>query len=243
MKGENNMPEKMKIDGLESSVKRTIIVDLPDNSKTSKVKEEFTTEKKVSKVVRGKVVERKKSLGKKFAETVMGDEGSDLNSVVSYVVRDIILPNVKSLIFDVIIGSTEMKLFGTTSGRRNRGSSSTNRGGSSGKTYTSYNSMSSSRDNDRDADRKAQSDRNRARHNFDDIVLESRGDAEEVLDKLRELTFSEYGAASVGDLYELIGITSSFADNNYGWTNLRSARAVKVRDGFILDLPKTQVLD
>ena len=49
-----------------------------------------------------------------------------------------------------------------------------------------------------------------------------------------------YGIASVADLYDLAGITCrSYTANKYGWTDIRSAKVVRIRDGYILELPRT----
>ena len=92
--------------------------------------------------------------------------------------------------------------------------------------------------NDRDRDKPRQvSKRNRARHNFDDIILESRGEAEEVLSHLVDLT-EDYGMASVADLYDLVGVTSNFTDNKYGWTNVADGYIDRTRDGYCIRLPR-----
>ena len=38
-------------------------------------------------------------------------------------------------------------------------------------------------------------------------------------------------------------LTSPYTSNKYGWTNIRSAEAVRVRDGYILKLPKAMPID
>jgi len=49
---------------------------------------------------------------------------------------------------------------------------------------------------------------------------------------------------SVADLYELVGIQGSYTDNKYGWTkNIRNASVVRVRDGYLLKLPKALPFD
>ena len=78
--------------------------------------------------------------------------------------------------------------------------------------------------------------------NFDDIILETRWEAEEVLSHMIDL-IENYGVASVADLYELVGITGSFTDNKYGWTNLSSATVSRVRDGYLINLPNAQPID
>lgn len=82
----------------------------------------------------------------------------------------------------------------------------------------------------------------KSRMDFREIVFESRGDAEEVLSGLSDL-IKEYKQASVADLYDLCNITSSFADNKYGWEDLTSSSVKRVTDGYVLDLPRATVLD
>ena len=47
-----------------------------------------------------------------------------------------------------------------------------------------------------------------------------------------------YGQVSVADLYDLVGKTCEHTDNKYGWTNIRNAEPVRVRDGYLLKMPK-----
>ena len=51
-----------------------------------------------------------------------------------------------------------------------------------------------------------------------------------------------YGAVSVADFYEMVGITGEYTDNNYGWTDLRSAYVSRTRDGFIIRFPPSIAL-
>lgn len=203
-----------------------IKMDFPSNSHKSKEKMIKKPEKKVEKITSGKVIKQKKSLGRKFAETFLGE---NIESVSSYIIYDVIIPAAKNMIFDTVNNGIEMLLFGQIRGSRTRRDR--------GRSYVSYSSYYKDRDRDRQI-----SLRNRARHNFDDIILESRGEAEEVLSHLVEL-IDVYGMASVADLYDLVGVTSNFTDNRYGWDNLSSARVVPVRGGYLLELPRPIVLD
>ena len=74
------------------------------------------------------------------------------------------------------------------------------------------------------------------------MVLETRGEAEDVLSRMDEL-IDTYGVVSVADLYDLVGISCNYTDNKYGWTNLRNAEPVRVRDGYMLKLPKALPID
>ena len=75
------------------------------------------------------------------------------------------------------------------------------------------------------------------RYSMLDITLDNRGEAEAVIHQLKDM-LAEYGEVSVGDLYDIVGISNDFTDYKYGWVNLESAKAVRVRDGYFLDLPK-----
>ena len=52
-----------------------------------------------------------------------------------------------------------------------------------------------------------------------------------------------YGTVSVADLYDLVGISGNYTDNKYGWTNIRNAEPIRVRDGYMLKLPKALPLN
>ena len=74
-------------------------------------------------------------------------------------------------------------------------------------------------------------------YNYDDVILDSRGDAEEVLDRLNEI-IDQYQIASVADFYELVGVSGTYTDNRYGWTNLSGACVERTRDGYQIRLPR-----
>lgn len=220
----------MEVD-LGSEGRKTVKMDYPSNTRAKKETTE-KEERRVEKVISGHVVKRKKSLGKKFFETFIGE---DIDTVSSYIIHDVLVPAAKSTISDMVQSGIEMLLFGEKKGSRTR------RDG--GRSYVSYNSYSSSyRRDDRRDDRRDVSSRNRARHNFDEIVLDSRGEAEEVLSCLVDLVI-DYGEATVADLYDLVGVTGNFTDNKYGWRDLSSASVSRVRDGYLLNLPKVKLLD
>jgi len=109
-----------------------------------------------------------------------------------------------------------------------------------GGSYVSYDRYSS---RDRRDDSRSLSRRARATHNFDEIILDKRVEAEEVINQLFEIV-SKYEQASVADLYNLVGISGQFTDENYGWTDLRGAGVTRLtRGGYLLDLPRPEPLD
>ena len=85
------------------------------------------------------------------------------------------------------------------------------------------------------------SSRARRMHDFEELVFDSRLEAESVLERMRDI-IEQYEMASVADLYSLAGVSSNYVDNNWGWRNLAQARTRQVREGFLLELPRAEEL-
>lgn len=175
--------------------------------------------KKVEKVVHGKVRTKPKSGISKISEIFISEDAAN---VKSYIVMDVLVPAVKKAISDIVREGIDMILYGESRGSK----SSTN------SSYVSYRDYFRSDDRDR-----FRESRSRTGYNHDDIVLETRGEAEEVLSRMDEL-IDTYGVVSVADMYDLIGKSCEYTDNKYGWTNIRNAEPIRVRDGYMLKLPK-----
>lgn len=179
--------------------------------------------KKIDKVTRGPVKTKKKNEIQKLADVFISE---DIENVRSYILMDVLVPAMKKAVSDIVTNGIDMILYGEA-GRNKRGTSA------SKVSYRSY--------YDRERDRRGT--RNRTVYDYDDIILDSKGEAEEVLSRMDEM-IDRYGVASVGDLYDLVGIDGSYTDNKYGWTDIRSARSVRVRDGgYLLKLPKPLPID
>ena len=177
-------------------------------------------DKKLEKVVSGGTKTRKKSEVKKIANIFVPE---DVENVKSYILIDVIVPGIKNAIADAV----SIMLFGEAGrlgGRNNKGSRAS---------YQRY--YDDRRDDRRDYGRP----RAVSGFDYDDIVFDTRGDADLVLDQM-ESAINQYSLVSVADLYDLAGITCrSYTANKYGWTDLRGAKVVRVRDGYILELPRT----
>ena len=189
------------------------------NSHLSKSKEKATEVKKekLEKVVKGKVKTKKKNT---FLSLFLSEDVTDIKS---YIVNEVLIPTTKRAISDIVTNGIDMLLGFDTKKR-----SKTN---ASRVSYREY--------YDRD-DRSRDRDRSRPRttgYNYDDIILETISEAETVLDKLDEI-LEVYGLVSVADLYDIVGITGNYTDNKYGWTDLRNASYSRVRDGYILKMPR-----
>ena len=179
---------------------------------------ELVEKKKIEKVVKGKVKTKPKSGITKFTEVFISEDAAN---VKSYIVMDVLIPAIKKAISDIVRNGIDMILYGDS------------KRGSSNSAYISYRDYSR-RDDDRDRFRDS---RSRPGYNHADIILETRGEAEEVLTRMDEL-IETYGVVSVADLYDLIGKTCEYTDNKYGWTNIRNAEPIRVYNGYMLKLPK-----
>jgi hypothetical protein len=207
--------DEMKVD-TGGGRQKTVRVNYPSNSLGSKTVEE----KKVEKVIEGTVTTRKRGLRGKFSEAFLSEDSS---SVGSYVILEVLVPAAKNMLSDAVSQGIERILFGDA--RPRQPNSRTN--------HTSY----STRYNDRPP-RQPLNRQARANHDFREIIIETRADAEDVLERMRDL-INSYNMATVADLYDLVGLTGDYTDDRWGWDDLRSAGVRAIRGGFILILPKT----
>jgi len=188
-------------------------MEYQSNSHKSKESNERKDEpKKIEKVVTGQVKTKKKN---GMSKLVSGFVSDDAQNIKSYLVKDVVVPTIKKTITDIV----DMILYG---GKHKSGRTPAAR-----VSYRSY----------WDEPRERREPIAVQAYNYDDVILESRGDAEEVLDKLNEI-IDQYQIASVADLYDLVGISGNYTDNRYGWTNLANAYVDRTRDGYQLKLPR-----
>lgn len=195
------------------------------NSHKSKANGPTIEKKEVKKVVKGTVKTKKKKSTSKFADIFISEDAAN---VKSYVLMDVLVPAVKKAISDIVTDGIDMILYGETGRTKKRSGSAS---------YVSYRNYS---DRDRRDDKHYES--RRQSYSNDDIILETRGEAEEVLSVMNEL-LDNYGIVSVADLNELVGVSGYYTDNRYGWTSIRNAEVVRVRDGYWLKMPKARPID
>lgn len=189
--------------------------NLPDNSHKgrSEVKPSAIPEgKRAEKVVRGKVRTQKNNT-RKFTDVFIAE---DMANIKSYILYDVLVPIVKKGFYDLIVNSLDMTFFG---GRGGSGKRST----AERVSFRDYNGVSRKDDRDRVS-------RTTSGYSYDDIILETRGEAEAVLARMDEI-MEEYQIVRVADLYDLVGVTGEHTDNKYGWTNIRNAEIERLRDG------------
>lgn len=194
----------------------------PNSHKAKAEQKEKPVEKKkeIKKVIKGTVKTKKKSVLKDIFIS------EDANNVKSYVLMDVLVPAIKKAISDIVTDGIDMILYGETGRNRKRSNGS----------KVSYRSYYERKD---DRDRRSSRDRDSRRsHDYDNVIVDTRLEALEVIEAMEDI-IEEYGNVSVSDFYELVGIeTDNFAYNKFGWTDLRNAEAVRVRDGYLIKLPR-----
>lgn len=196
------------------------------NSRLSKEREaESAKPKKANKVVSGNVKTRTNK-SRKFLGTFVA---SDANSVWETIFMDVLVPSLKKLVSEGITTAADLFIYGE----------SRDRGRTKSGSKVSYRSYYDDRYGDkRDGRRRPVS----TRFDYDDLVFESRGEAEMVLDHMRG-SIADYNLVTVGDMYDFAGVTAPYTAHNYGWTSIRSAEVKRVHDGYIIELPKAMAID
>lgn len=185
-------------------------------------------EKKMDKVVSGPVKTRKND-ARKFAGIFISE---DADTVKSYLFMDVFVPALKKLVSDVVRDGIDMLLYGRVQNHKG--------GGANRIQYSKYYTNSDGR-----GDRFASSGSNsNSRFNYDDLAFTTRGDAEVVLQRMREAVH-EYRLISVADMYDLAGYAAPYTSARYGWTEsaLEHAEVIHTRDGYVIKLPKASAFD
>lgn len=179
--------------------------------------------KKIQKVVNSKPKTRKNE-GRNLMNIFISE---DAGNVKSHIFMDILVPAVKKAISDIVRDGIDMILYGETGSRKNNSGSRVS--------YRSY------YDDKREGRRETES-RARGRFDYDDIIFDSRGEAEAVLKQMKDVIVN-YDWVTVADMYDMADITAPYTGNKYGWSNLRGAEVLRVRDGYIIKLPKANPID
>lgn len=201
---------------------------MPNSHKSKKEQKEPAAlpERKVGKVITGSAKPKKKGEMQKFADVFISE---DVGNVKSYILMEVLVPAIKKAISDIVTNGIDMILYGEAG--RTRKNSSVSKV-SYGKYY-----------GEAERKREYRPSGSRSGYDYDDIIFETRGDAESVLDAMNEI-ISQYGVVSVGDLYDLADVsTDNYATNKYGWTDISGCKPVRVRDGYILKLPRAMPIN
>lgn len=193
-------------------------------SNSHKYKEEqnaLAERQKIQKAVKGKVKVKKKKGFNKIAGDIIS---ADAKNIKSYVLMDVLIPSLKKAISDIVTNGIDMILYGESKPKKGTRSN-----------YVSYDRFASDR---RYTER--QSSSTRVRYSIDDIIFESKRDADEVIIGMEQI-IDQYGIVRVADLYDLVGMTGDYTDNKYGWDDIRTADIARTRDGdYVLRMPRAK---
>lgn len=185
--------------------------DLKPNS--DKYREE--RRKELVPVVSGKTKKNEKSEIQKFGEALIPE---DRETVKSYIIYKVLVPFFKRALVDGL----NVLLYGEGAPK------SSDRIGEKVSYRNRYNP---------DQDRPRQSVQ-RGIRDYDQILFDERGDAEVVLEAMNDV-IERYQTVSVADMYELAEYPfDNYTLNNYGWSDISSAKIMPVRDGYIIKLPR-----
>lgn len=154
----------------------------------------------------------------------------DISNVKNYIFMDVIVPAVKKAIYDVVTNGIDMFLYGGSG--KGKSNSTTSK--------VSYRNYYERKDNG--GYRQSEPNANRNALDYEDIVFDNRGEAEAAKQQMMDL-IDRYGMVTVSDLYEMANQTAPYTAQKYGWMDVRSAETQRVRDGYILKLPRAVPID
>lgn len=184
--------------------------------------EQKTTERRAAKVVTGGVKTKKKSEVRKLTDVFVSE---DVSNVKSYILMDVLVPAIKKAVSDIVTNGIDMLLYGEARGAKKCAGD-----------YVSYRNYSDPRRDDR------RETRARSGFDYDDIIFDTRVDAEAVREQMDDM-IDRYGVVTVADMYDSVQLTAPYTANKYGWTNIRNADIVRVRDGYVIKLPRAMPID
>lgn len=194
----------------------TVIPDYPSNADHPTRK---TQKPKMEQVTTGKVTTAKPS-----ATHVLKD-------ILLPVVADAMIPTLKDALVSIVTDSINVIVYGDSGSSAPRTTASSISYG-----RTNYSRISSSRNQQKPVTISSK------RQNFDDLIFANRGEAEEVLDRLRE-AIGSYGCVTVLDAYDLCGQTAPYTSDKYGWTDLENAYIERTRQGYVIRFPRALPID
>jgi hypothetical protein len=210
--------------------------NLPGNS--HKEKTGATKQKpRMEKVITGSATARKKTLGQQIKSLFALENKKDIEE---YIFTNIFIPAAKKMLDESFSGVIDF--LGDAGRALIWGPNAKPRRSSNARvSYTSYSSYYDR--NDSSNTKTPPIARIRRGYQIDDIVLPTKMDADNVLESM-EVSIEEFGWVTVLDLYDMCGREDLIreTDNDFGWTDISGARAVRDRDGWILDLPRCKAL-
>mgnify|MGYP000578897997 FL=1 len=195
-------------------------VDMPKNDLNTAQGE---PKKKFGKVVRGKVTLKEQNDIQKIANDFLAE---DLKTVKDRIIAEYLIPMLKNGLCSIFNSAISIALWGDDRSR----SSSTN--------YSSSSRQRNSYDRyyqDGQSSRPGTS--GRPARTLQNLDFEVRYDADSTLNEMYD-ALRKYKQVSVGDLWDMMGVSNESTDYNYGWYNLNEAYIKGIPGGYRLVLPR-----
>lgn len=198
----------------------------PNSHKYKKEQKANVEEKRIQKVVKSPAKTKKNEV-RKLADIFISEDASN---VKNYIFMDVLVPAIKKAIYDIVTNGIDMFLYGG-SGKSKINSSGTK---VSYRNYYEQKNNSPVRSNET----------NRVQNGFayEDVIFPSRGDAESAKQQMQDLV-ARYGLVTVNDLYEMAMLSAPYTSQKYGWVDVSNVSVERVRDGYVLKLPRAVPID
>lgn len=191
----------------------------PSNSYASKNQPQKAEREKIQPVVKSTVMLQKETVGEKIKKMFLP---GDIKDIRTYAVNQVIIPGIKTGILAVL----ELMFFNRVSGRSM---------GQYKPTGTNYAYISSNQSRVFQPSRPSMDPRDRATHNFRNVVFATYQDAEDVISTLLDLV-DRCGVATVADFYEACNLESDWASVDWGWTSFQKLESMRTRDGYVINI-------
>lgn len=192
--------------------------------------------KEIRKVEAKGVRVKKRGLGTRLIDTFIKEKPEEVRK---YVIKEVIVPAIMDTIYDSIMSALGMTFYQKADRRRSSG------GGSGlGSKFTNYSAISTP--SIRKERTPAYGGSKGSLKSFDNLVFDSKGEAEDVRDSMIE-ALDRYGYLTVLEFYDIAQVTvDNFTDNNWGWKR-DSIGQMKIlgdsANGYYINLPRCEPLD
>ena len=153
-----------------------------------------------------------------------GGLANEIRAIGNSLFETTLLPSLKSIVVDFLNTGVSMLILGRNTGSQH----------GVGR-HTSYNKRYKTRQKPWQ-NRQPRQNIQQTEEVFEDIFFDERDDAELVLGRLMEL-IHEYGRATMGDLYNMCGLSPNYIHEDWGWNNLNNCRVQYTMNGYVIDLP------
>ena len=193
-------------------------------------------DKKIPRMEGANVVVKKPNAAKKIASSLFVE---DAKNVGNYLLNDVVIPSVKDTISSIVSNGIDMLLFGEGGKAKRRSSSSSIFG------TLNYNAISTSKAKNVviGGSKDTKSTNSYDRVQADELIFETRAQCQEAIYRMHDV-MDEYKLLSIADLYDIVGLPTSYTDNNYGWDDISGAEPVRLPNGtYLLKLPKVKPLN